>query len=69
MMCYTIEEIKDKIIPIAKKHGISRMCLFGSYARGEANDDSDVEILKKIIGYCDDIELLKEKYNCSFESY
>lgn len=61
MMCYTIEEIKDKIIPIAKKHGISRMCLFGSYARGEANDDSDVEILKKIIGYCDDIELLKEK--------
>lgn len=69
MMCYTIEEIKDKTIPIAKKHGISRMCLFGSYARGEANDDSDVEILKKIIGYCDDIELLKEKYNCSFESY
>lgn len=28
MMCYTIEEIKDKTIPIAKKHGISRMCLF-----------------------------------------
>jgi len=23
--------------------------------------NNDVEILKKIIGYCDDIELLKEK--------
>ncbi len=44
MMCYTIEGIKDKTIPIAKKHGISRMCLFGSYARGEANDDSDVDL-------------------------
>lgn len=26
--------------------------------------NNDVEILKKIIGYCDDIELLKEK--CRF---
>ena len=43
-MCYTIEEIKVKTIPVAKKHGISRMCLFGSYARGEANDDSDVDL-------------------------
>ena len=29
--------------------------------------NSDIEVLKKIIGYCDDIEFLKEKYNCSFE--
>ena len=36
-MCYTSEEIKVKTIPIAKKHGISRMCLFGSYARGLSN--------------------------------
>lgn len=43
-MCYTIEEIKVKTVPIAKKHGISRMCLFGSYARGEAKDESDIDI-------------------------
>lgn len=36
---------KIKTIPIAKKHGISRMCLFDSYARGEANDDSDVDVV------------------------
>ena len=35
-MIYTIEEIKDKAIPIAKAYGISRMSLFSSYARGEA---------------------------------
>ncbi len=43
-MCYTINEIKEKTVPIAEKHGISRMYLFGSYARGEANDDSDIDI-------------------------
>ena len=43
-MRYTIEEIKAKTVPIAVKHGISRMCLFGSYARGEANDESDVDL-------------------------
>lgn len=42
-MIYTIEEIKDKTIPIAKAYGISRMSLFGSYARGEAKDSSDVD--------------------------
>ena len=26
----------------------------------------DVEILKKIVRYCDGIELLKKKYNCSY---
>ncbi len=41
-MSYTIGEIKDKTIPIAKAYGISRMSLFGSYARGEAKDNSDV---------------------------
>ena len=41
-MCYTIEEIQTKAIPIAKSYGIKKMSLFGSYARGEANDESDV---------------------------
>ncbi len=41
-MSYTIDEIKNKTIPIAKAYGISRMSLFGSYARGEAKENSDV---------------------------
>lgn len=41
-MRYTINDIKDKTVPVAKAYGIERMSLFGSYARGEAKDDSDV---------------------------
>lgn len=40
----TIKQIKQKIKPILNKHGIKYICLFGSYARGEANVDSDVDI-------------------------
>lgn len=43
----TIKQIKDRIEPILDKHGIKDVYLFGSYARGEANSNSDVDI------YCD----------------
>lgn len=39
----TIEEIKKKSIPIAKKYGIKKLSLFGSYARGEADEQSDLD--------------------------
>ena len=41
---YTIKEIKDIIKPILKKYGINEVYLFGSYARGEANKNSDIDI-------------------------
>lgn len=44
---YTIEEIRKKIKPIAEKYGIEKVWLFGSYARGEATEDSDVDLLIK----------------------
>ena len=31
--------------------------------------NKDIMVLKKIIKYCDDIKLLVEKYNVSFENY
>lgn len=34
-MTYTIEEIKNKAIPIVKKHSVRSLGLFGSYARNE----------------------------------
>ena len=43
----TIKQIKERIKPVMEKHGIKNVYLFGSYARGEANRDSDVDI------YCD----------------
>ena len=40
----TIDEIKAKVAPICKEYGIKRAYLFGSYARGDATEDSDVDI-------------------------
>ena len=42
---YTVDEIREIVIPIAKKHGVAALCLFGSYARGEATAESDVDFL------------------------
>lgn len=44
-MIYTIEQIKQIAHPIAAAYGIRSMRVFGSYARGEATENSDVDIL------------------------
>ncbi len=44
-MPYTMNEIREKSIPIAQKYGVNRLGLFGSYARGEANSTSDLDFL------------------------
>jgi len=42
---YTIEQIKERIEPVALKYRLPAVYLFGSYARGDATDESDVDIL------------------------
>jgi predicted nucleotidyltransferase len=44
---YTIDEIRAHVAPIARQYGLSHAWLFGSYARGEARPDSDVDIFIK----------------------
>ncbi|MBQ9522136.1 MAG: nucleotidyltransferase domain-containing protein [Oscillospiraceae bacterium] len=41
---YTIEELKDTISPLARTYGVQSVSLFGSYARGTARPDSDVDL-------------------------
>ena len=41
---YSHDELKTLIAPVAQRFGIDRIYLFGSYARGEARNDSDVDI-------------------------
>jgi len=43
-----IEEIKRKILPILKKYGVKRAGIFGSVARGEEGEESDIDILVEI---------------------
>lgn len=42
---YTLEEIKAIIAPIAKKYPLKNVYLFGSYARGEATEKSDIDLV------------------------
>lgn len=44
----SIEEIRERIAPILEKWRVRRASVFGSYARGEADDNSDVDILVEL---------------------
>ena len=44
-MIYSVEELKQRIAPVAEKYGLREVYLFGSYARSEATEQSDVDIL------------------------
>ncbi len=44
-MVYTVHELRDMVTPIAVKYGLKGVSLFGSYARGTASEDSDVDLL------------------------
>ena len=53
----TIDEIKRAVASICERYGVERLSLFGSYARGEADELSDVDLIvdkydeKKLIGF------------------
>lgn len=44
-MVYTLEELKKRIVPVAEKYQLQAVYIFGSYARNEATEDSDVDVL------------------------
>ena len=41
---YTVLEIQKLVAPIAARYGLDAMYLFGSYSRGEATSDSDIDL-------------------------
>jgi hypothetical protein len=41
----SIQSIKEKLTPIFKNHGVRKAILFGSYAKGEERENSDIDIL------------------------
>ena len=41
---YTVDEIRQRVHPIARRYGVERVFLFGSYARGDAKPDSDIDL-------------------------
>lgn len=49
-MIYTIDELSSRIRPVAEKYHLKAVYLFGSYTRGEAGDDSDIDLLVDLSG-------------------
>ena len=45
----SVEEIRKKILSVCQKYAISEAYLFGSYARGDATEESDVD-LRIVVG-------------------
>ena len=72
-MVYTLEEIKQNVLSLVRKYNIPAMYLFGSYARGEAGEESDLDFLVDTTGtrltslltlgelYCDLEEIFHKK--------
>ena len=40
---YTLDEIRAIAVPVAKHYGVDALYLFGSYARGDASPQSDLD--------------------------
>lgn len=72
-MVYSLDEIAERIKPIARAYGLPAVYIFGSYARKEATPDSDIDLLIDTTGtslrsllslgqlYCDLEEALDKK--------
>jgi hypothetical protein len=45
----TLDELRkssrEEILGVAARHGVTQVKVFGSFARGEARDDSDLDLL------------------------
>ena len=44
-MVYSLDEITRRITPVVQAYGIRYVYLFGSYARNEATEQSDIDLL------------------------
>lgn len=69
-MIHTIEDIKSKAVPVAIHYGVDSLSLFGSYARGEADEKSDLDFLidkgdmKGLLSYCGMLADLEDSFEC-----
>jgi hypothetical protein len=65
---YTLPQIKAALLPVFDRYGISRAVLFGSYGKGTATENSDIDILVdsglrglRFVGFLDDVQQALDK--------
>ena len=49
-MVFQVEELKALVLDVLKNYDVKRASVFGSIARGEASDESDVDLLVEFEG-------------------
>ena len=52
----SVDAIRLMVLPIVQRYGIDKATLFGSYARGDANAESDIDLLIE----CDNIRNMED---------
>ena len=72
---YTIDDIKTTLHPVFAKNNVKKAVLFGSYVKGLANSQSDVDLLLdsglrglKFVGLIEDVRSALDKDVDVFDS-
>ena len=47
---YSLDEIKQKALPLFKRYDVVRAAIFGSYATGDQTEESDIDFLIEFTG-------------------
>jgi hypothetical protein len=47
-MDLSVEEIKQRVVPVLRRHGVTRAAVFGSAVRGQLRPESDIDILVRL---------------------
>ena len=65
---YSIDDIKAALYPVFVKHSVKKAVLFGSYVKGMANQNSDVDLLLdsglrglQFVGLIEEVRLALDK--------
>ena len=47
---HTLDTIKELVLPIARKYNLKSVYVFGSHARGDATEKSDIDLMVDVDG-------------------
>jgi len=57
-----IEQIKEKIKPVAQKYNLTYIWIFGSYAKRKHKKDSDIDVIVKTEDVADGFKIVEVKF-------
>lgn len=70
---YSIDELKQIIAPIAEKYQVANVYLFGSFARGDYDEESDIDLriekgnMKGMFALCGFYSEISEALQCKVD--